>query len=46
MKKLDKTRRIIEFYPHKRNLFDLVEDDDGISLDITERWYKRLWWKK
>lgn len=34
-KGLDKTRRIIEFYPHKETSFDLVEDD-GISLDITE----------
>ncbi|MFR4827374.1 MAG: TIM-barrel domain-containing protein, partial [Veillonella nakazawae] len=34
-KGLDKTRRIVEFYPYGETSFDLLEDD-GISLDYDE----------
>ncbi len=34
-KGLDKTRRIVEFYPHGDTSYDLFEDD-GISLDLAE----------
>ena len=34
-KGLDKTRRIVEFYPHGTTSYDLFEDD-GISLDLAE----------
>ena len=33
-KGLDKTRRIVEFYPYEESSFDLIEDD-GISLDLA-----------
>ncbi|MFR2767173.1 MAG: hypothetical protein ACLTAI_01800 [Thomasclavelia sp.] len=32
-KGLDKTRRIVEFYPYGETSFDLLEDD-GISLRL------------
>ena len=34
-KGLDKTRRIVEFYPHGTTSYDLVEDD-GISMDLEK----------